>query len=51
MKKRFIIRKYVMASSAKEAIKKEKKLTADEVWLDEKWIELHDKQDTQKLGF
>jgi hypothetical protein len=35
--KLFIVRKYVQASSAREALKKEKTQEADDVWIDEKW--------------
>lgn len=37
MEKRYIIRKFVMARNAKEAMKKEKEIQADECWIDEKW--------------
>ncbi len=37
--KRFIIRKYVMATSAREALKKDKTAPVDDVWIDDKWIE------------
>lgn len=37
MNKLFIVQKYVVASSAEEAIKKEKNQKADEVWLDQDW--------------
>jgi hypothetical protein len=36
-KKRFIIRKYVMAKSASDAINQDKKTQVDDVWVDEKW--------------
>lgn len=36
-KKRFIIRKYVVATSALDALKKEKDQKADDCWLDETW--------------
>jgi hypothetical protein len=35
--KQFIIRKYVIAKSAIEALKKEKKREADDCWVDENW--------------
>jgi len=35
MKKVFVIRKYVLASSIQEAIKREKKQAPDDVYLDE----------------
>jgi len=38
MQKQYIIRKYIVASSAKEALKKERTQPADECWVDEKWM-------------
>lgn len=35
--KQFVVRKYVMATSARAAIAQEKKQEADDVWLDEDW--------------
>lgn len=35
--KRFVIKKYVMARSAQEALKKEKKVLPDDVWVCEDW--------------
>ena len=35
MRKLFVIRKYIMADSAKDAIKKEKEHPVDDVWIDE----------------
>jgi hypothetical protein len=35
--KRFIIKKYVMARSAQEALRKEKRVKPDDVWVDEDW--------------
>ena len=37
MKKRFVVRKYIMADSAAEALKKDLKVRADDVWIDEDW--------------
>lgn len=36
--KQYIIRKYIMAKSAKEALRKEKSTPAHEVYLDDKWV-------------
>ena len=36
--KRFIVRKYIMARSAQEALRKELKVKADEVWIDPDWM-------------
>jgi hypothetical protein len=35
--KQYIIRKYILAVSAKHALRKEKGVPADECWIDEKW--------------
>lgn len=35
--KKFIIKKYVMAKSAVEALKKERHIVADDCWVDEEW--------------
>ncbi len=35
MQKMFIVKKYIMASSAHEALKKERKVRPDDIWVDE----------------
>jgi len=47
--KRFIVRKFIMASSASDAIKKDKKCSVDEVFIDSEWLLEHDKKDS--MGF
>jgi len=37
--KRYIVRKYIVASSARDALRKERSAPADECWVDEKWLE------------
>lgn len=37
--KRYILRKYVMAKSATEAIKLDRKKQVDDCWVDEKWLD------------
>jgi len=37
--KRYIVRKFVMANSASDAMKKESKCKVDDVFLDEKWVD------------
>jgi hypothetical protein len=37
MQKRYIIRKYILAKSAKDALRKEKNIPADECWVDENY--------------
>ena len=39
--KMFIIKKYIMATSAKEALKKDLKTPADDVWVDDDWKKDH----------
>jgi len=38
-KKLYIIRKYVWAKTALDALKAEKKIPVDDVWIDDKWKE------------
>lgn len=45
--KLFIIRKYVYAPSAREAVLREKKIEVDEVFLDDAW---RNKQEADNLG-
>jgi hypothetical protein len=45
--KRYIVRKLVMATSVKDAIRKEKREPASEVFIDEKWEDERLKQ----IGF
>lgn len=49
--KRYIIRKYIMANSAKEALKKERALEADDVWVDDEWKRLEDERLKTNIGF
>jgi hypothetical protein len=35
--KLFVVKKYIMARSAKHAIKKDKTHPVDDVWVDEEW--------------
>lgn len=35
--KRYIVRKYVMARTAQEALRKERSLAPDDVWIDSEW--------------
>lgn len=36
--KRFIVRKYIMASSASDALKKEKTISPDDCFIDDEWV-------------
>lgn len=48
-KKRFIVRKFIMAKSATEAIERERKHPVDDVFVDTDWMQEHDKKDP--MGF
>jgi hypothetical protein len=49
--KLFIVRKYIMATSAKQALRKESKMPADEVWVDEDWKKNPTNQLSSAVGF
>lgn len=55
MKKLFVIKKYILADNAQEAIKKDKTHKVDDVWMDDDFRKrevekLFDKED-KKIGF
>lgn len=41
MQKLFVVRKYIMAKSAQEAIKKDKAHPVDDVWISDEWHSKH----------
>lgn len=49
--KRFIVRKYIMAKSAQEALRKEKVTRPDDVWVDEDWKKENPNQLQSAFGF
>lgn len=49
--KLFIIKKYVRAKSASEAIRKEKKIAVDDVWVDEDWRKSATDKLADQMGF
>lgn len=49
--KLFIVRKYIMATSDKEAIKKDKISPVDDVWIDENWKDNKNRQLSSAIGF
>jgi hypothetical protein len=49
--KQFIVRKYVMASSAIDAIRKEKNKPVDDVWLDADWEKKQNADRPSAIGF
>lgn len=51
MKKLYIVRKYIMATSAKDAIKKDKTAPVDDVWADENWLRETSDKASGNVGF
>lgn len=49
--KRYIVRKYIMAKSASEALRKEKKVRPDDCWVDEDWKKDNQQQLVSAIGF
>jgi len=49
--KRYIVRKYVMALSVIDAVRKEKKVQIDDVWVDDDWKKDHMYYGTKEVGF
>lgn len=49
--KLFVVRKYVMASSAQAAIRKEKSLPVDDVWVEEEWKKNNSPRSGKPTGF
>lgn len=50
-KKLFVVRKYIMAKSAKEAIKLDKNTPVDDVWIDDEWKKGNTNQLADAIGF
>lgn len=50
-KKRYIVRKYIMAKSAHEALRLERKTRPDDVFVDSDWIKDNPNQLTSAIGF
>lgn len=49
--KRFVVKKYIMASCASEALRKERRVRPDDVWVDEEWIKNNPTQLISAIGF
>ena len=47
----FVVRKYVLANSARDAIKREKKIAVCDVWVDDDWKKEHSKELAPAIGF
>lgn len=48
--KKFVIKKYIMASCAQDALKKERSIQADDCWIDEEWRRKNDNEENV-VGF
>lgn len=49
--KLFVLRKYVLAPSAAEAIRRERRFPIDDVWLDDDWKKAHPDEVAGEMGF
>lgn len=49
--KRYIVRKYIMAKSAHEALRKERRTRPDDCWVDEDWKKENPDQLVSAIGF
>ena len=49
--KRYIVRKFIMAHSAQEALNKEHKHRPDEVWVDSDWAKENSNSLVSAIGF
>lgn len=49
--KKFVVKKYVWAQSAADAIKKESKVRVDDVWVDEDWRRANTQDQKTEIGF
>lgn len=49
--KLFVIKKYIMAKNAMEAIKFDKNILPDDVWIDEDWKKGNSKRLESSMGF
>lgn len=49
--KRFILRKYIMAYSAQEALKKDRITRPDDIWIDDEWKKENPNVLSSAIGF
>lgn len=49
--KMFIVRKYVLAESIGEVLRKERRIKPDDVWLDDEWKKNNPEVQGQEMGF
>jgi len=49
--KLYIVRKYIMAKSASEAIKKERRCIPDDVWVSDEWMKENKNELSSAIGY
>lgn len=49
--KLYIVRKYIMAKSATDAIKKERRIIPDDVWVSDDWIKENKNELSSAIGY
>lgn len=49
--KLYIVRKYIMAKSASEALKKERRVIPDDVWVSDEWLRENKNELTSAIGY
>jgi hypothetical protein len=49
--KRYIVRKYIMAKSCQDALKKEHRHRPDDCYIDDAWLSAHGKDLSSAIGF
>lgn len=49
--KMFVVKKYIMAKSASEALRKERNVKADDCWVDEDWRKRSKDNLASAIGF
>lgn len=50
-KQQYIIRKYIMATSAKDAIRRDKDSEVNDVWVDQDWVKTQHEDKNPAIGF
>ncbi len=48
---KFFVKKYIWASNAKEAIRKDKTASPDDVWIDDDWKKANTGDSKEAVGF
>lgn len=47
----FVIKKYIMAPNAREAMKRERKIEPDDIWVDDEWRKANTDNLADAIGF